>query len=410
MEREFNLAKLALDLADVVIVALDRDGTVVEINRKGCEVLGYSKDEVVGRNWFDHFLPQEGLGEVKALFGKLMEGAISLERYENPVLTRDGSRRMISWHNLILKNEEGKVDGTLSSGQDVTRRAELAEETERYRQRLEEALAERTVAFAQADRKLSLEVAQHRQADQGLTLRAAIMDSAREAILVLNPRGDLAYANDAAARAYGYTCEELLEMNLTGLLRPRDAAAVEARLKQVLREGQIDVEAIHVRKDGSLMPVEVRHSLIRWSERDAARVTRGRFVVSVVRDISREFRQRSLLRSIPCVLLATDVDLRLTESQGAGLGPLGLKAGERLGVPLARYLDETGFGEEAWLAHRQALAGPPVAYRVDNSRTQRRYHGWAGPLRSPEGEISGAISVIVEAAERLAEQPAARPQ
>lgn len=404
MEREFNLAKLALDLVDVIIIALDRDETVAEINRKGCDVLGYTRDEIIGRNWFDNFLPQGNQDEVKGLFRKLMEGGISLERYENAVLTRDGSRRIISWHNLLLKDERGDVIGALSSGEDVTRRNELAEETERYRLRLEQALAERTAAVVQAGRRLSLEVVEHRHADHGLSLRAAIMDSAREAILVLNPRGDLAYANAAAASTYGYTREELLEMNLTGLLRPRDAPVVAPRLKQVLREGQLDVEAVHVRKDGSLMPVEVRHSVIRAPERDASRLIGGRYIVSVVRDISREFRQRSLLRSIPCVLLATNVDLRLTESLGAGLEPLGLKVGERVGTPLARYLEEAGFGEEAWLAHRQALAGAPVAYRVDNRRTRRKYHGWAGPLRSAEGEIGGAISVIVEAAERLVEE------
>ena len=57
-----------LDIAGVMLLALDRDGKVTLINQKGCELLGYSFDEIIGRDWFETFLPPAIRNEVKASF------------------------------------------------------------------------------------------------------------------------------------------------------------------------------------------------------------------------------------------------------------------------------------------------------------------------------------------------------
>ena len=48
-----------------MFVAIDTDGNVTLINQKGCEVLGYTQEEIAGRNWFDSFLPEEIKDEIK---------------------------------------------------------------------------------------------------------------------------------------------------------------------------------------------------------------------------------------------------------------------------------------------------------------------------------------------------------
>ncbi|MBW2428626.1 MAG: PAS domain S-box protein [Deltaproteobacteria bacterium] len=58
-----------------------------------------------------------------------MAGEIEpIEYYENPVLTKIGEERIIAWHNTILKDDEGRISGTLSSGEDITeqKRTEVA--------------------------------------------------------------------------------------------------------------------------------------------------------------------------------------------------------------------------------------------------------------------------------------------
>jgi len=87
-------AQTYLDIAGVMFVALDTAGTVTLANRKTGEVLGYAEEEIVGKNWFDTFLPERQREAVKEVSERIIRGEIEpLEYYENPVLTKDGAER-----------------------------------------------------------------------------------------------------------------------------------------------------------------------------------------------------------------------------------------------------------------------------------------------------------------------------
>ncbi|MFT5425487.1 MAG: PAS domain S-box-containing protein [Gammaproteobacteria bacterium] len=84
-------AQQYLDIADVILVAMNRVGEVTLINRKGCEVLGYKENEILGKNWLQHFLPDALSKVVKSKFNKIIAGDLSkAKRYENPILTSTG--------------------------------------------------------------------------------------------------------------------------------------------------------------------------------------------------------------------------------------------------------------------------------------------------------------------------------
>ena len=123
LRQERNRAQQLLDIAGVMFVAIDAKGEVTLVNQKGSTVLGYDQKEIIGKNWFDNFLPVEIKDPTKTIFNKLMAGEIkAIEYYENPVLTKSGEERIIAWHNTILKDDEGHISGTLSSGEDITER------------------------------------------------------------------------------------------------------------------------------------------------------------------------------------------------------------------------------------------------------------------------------------------------
>ena len=109
--------------AGVMFLAGDADGNVTLINQKGCEVLGYEQEEIIGKNWYDCFLPENIRDKVKAVGAQVMAGNIEpVEYYENAVLTSSGEERTIAWHNATLTDEDGKNIGFLSSGEDITER------------------------------------------------------------------------------------------------------------------------------------------------------------------------------------------------------------------------------------------------------------------------------------------------
>ncbi|HEX74279.1 MAG TPA: PAS domain S-box protein [Dehalococcoidia bacterium] len=121
LRQERNRAQKYLDMAGVMLVAIDADQRVSLINRRGCQVLGYKEDEVIGKNWFVNFLPERFGDEVKAVFDRLIGGeAEAIEYFENPILTKNGKERIIAWHNIVLTDEQSNIIGTLSSGDDIT--------------------------------------------------------------------------------------------------------------------------------------------------------------------------------------------------------------------------------------------------------------------------------------------------
>ncbi|MHC4559816.1 MAG: PAS domain S-box protein [Planctomycetota bacterium] len=121
LRQEQNRAQQYLNIARVIIVALDIKGRVTLINKMGCEVLGYREEEIVGNNWFDFCVSEEKRQEVRDLFQKLMAGEVKVaEYYENPILIRGGQERIIAWHNTTLRDKAGHMKlasvGQLAAG------------------------------------------------------------------------------------------------------------------------------------------------------------------------------------------------------------------------------------------------------------------------------------------------------
>ncbi len=122
MERDST--RNILETVEAMIVALDREGRISLINRRGCELLGYREDELIGQDWFATCLPLDSdIDQVRTVFKKALAGNLSgVEYHENPVRTRTGEERLIAWHNSIIRDNDGDIIGGLSTGEDITER------------------------------------------------------------------------------------------------------------------------------------------------------------------------------------------------------------------------------------------------------------------------------------------------
>jgi PAS domain S-box-containing protein len=138
---ERNRAQGYLDIADVMLIALDSESRVTMINRRGCEVLGYPEKEILGKIWFDHFLPARLRDEVEAVSKKLLMGEMGTVRhFENPVLTMNGTERTVAWHNVSIRDDAGAIVGHLSSGEDITERKLVESEKQKLEDQLRQAM------------------------------------------------------------------------------------------------------------------------------------------------------------------------------------------------------------------------------------------------------------------------------
>lgn len=138
LRSEKELAEKYLNMAGVIFLILNPDGTVVMINRKGCEIIGYGAEEIIGKNWFDNFVPDDMREMARNAFFSFIRGDIQLrtEYYENTMIANNGrDERLVAWHNTALTDDKGNITSTLSSGEDITERRKTEDA---LRQRVDE--------------------------------------------------------------------------------------------------------------------------------------------------------------------------------------------------------------------------------------------------------------------------------
>ncbi|UGV39704.1 PAS domain S-box protein [Methanococcoides orientis] len=111
------------DVAKVMMLVLDINSEVVQINKKGCEILGYEEEDIVGKNWGENFLPEYFREQVEKQMEYLLSNSkTKIEYHENPILNSVGEERWIAWNISILSNKNRDIEGILCSGQDITER------------------------------------------------------------------------------------------------------------------------------------------------------------------------------------------------------------------------------------------------------------------------------------------------
>ncbi len=114
-----------IETANVMIVGLDEKGNVNLFNPAAEKITGYTSFELHGKNWLERLVPIDRYPEVHLEFSRLMAGGRP-NFFQNPILTKNGEERVISWSNSEIK-EGDQVVGLLSFGIDITERS-LAEE------------------------------------------------------------------------------------------------------------------------------------------------------------------------------------------------------------------------------------------------------------------------------------------
>lgn len=121
LESQRRFADL-LGNVELVSIMLDREARITYCNDYLLRLTGWRYAEVIGKNWWDLFVPPE-IHELKGeFFAALLDNNPEALHHENDIVTRSGERRLIRWNNSVLRSETGDVIGMASIGEDITER------------------------------------------------------------------------------------------------------------------------------------------------------------------------------------------------------------------------------------------------------------------------------------------------
>jgi len=123
-----------LETTHLVSAMLDQSGNITFCNDFLLRLTGWKRDEVMGRNWCDLFIPPGQYD--KQLFSTQVSDRAVPPHHENEIITKTGGRRMISWNNTILFDAARNPIGVATIGEDVSERIRLENEV-RQAQKLE---------------------------------------------------------------------------------------------------------------------------------------------------------------------------------------------------------------------------------------------------------------------------------
>ena len=271
-------AKLYLETADVILLALDLDGKVTMINKKGEEVLGRTRGDVVGKDWFGGFVPEAHRSQAHKDFEKIFEsslrGAVGpmgapparqldgtvkgfdmaktghkeayLEGNLYPIVDSHGRERTIQWGYALLKNYKGLVVGALLSGSDITEQRTVEE-----RLRASE------------------------------NLYKTILKLSPDAIIMSDVNGVIQDVSQRAIEIYGTEDPyDMIGKSSFDFIHPDDKDKALRGLQRTMKEGSVKANFQLRRKTGAYYPAELTTTIVKDQE---GRITG---FLGIVKDLS----------------------------------------------------------------------------------------------------------------------------
>src|ERR1700674_5235866 len=269
---EVLLSSDLLETLPDAIVAVDRDGTIVQVNSQAQELFGYDRDELIGQKVEmlvpesyrrKHYHHRQNFAETP----KTRRMGADLDLYGR---RRNGSEFPVEISLSPVATENGTTF-VLSAIRDISDRKRISEEL----RRANEELHRRTVE----------------QLGEYRSRLASIIDSSEDAIIGKDLDGTITSWNKGAERIYGYTPEEVVGKHIS-LLTPSDRPDEISEILQKIARGESieHYESVRVTKDGRHLNVSISVSPLRAATGDIVGAS------AIARDITAQKRAEGQLR------------------------------------------------------------------------------------------------------------------
>lgn len=226
--------RVFLDQATDGFFLHDPSGIVLDVNQRACEMLGYTREELIGTT------------------------PLAFDINLDPQVAASLYQCLAAGETVITESRHRRKDGT-------------AYPVELRIRAVWEGGQQFNVALVQ-------DITERKQAQEALTLFRTLLDHTHDFIEITDPAtGRFLDVNEQACLAHGYTRSEFLALTLPDI-DPMLAALPWQELQAQMRQTPLNTaERLHRRKDGTLFPVEVTSNYI-FLDRE--------YLVAVARDIT----------------------------------------------------------------------------------------------------------------------------
>ena len=360
------------------LVVFDRDLRYVVWNPRMEEMTGLAANLVLGRRARDVFPEAMAAGIEENLRRVIETGRPQSREFEYTVPQTGRGGWSLNTHRPH-RDASGQIIGVIASVRDITARHEAEE------------------AVRQSEEQFRI-----------------IFDSMGDGVAISEPGGNFLEVNRVVCESLGYTREQLLAMPVGAINSPESAATIPERVQVMIRGGRVRaIEATHVRRDGTEIPIEAVSRRIEFRGRPA--------ILTVYRDLTERKRSEEALReqaslmqqlldAIPIPIFANYTDGRphlANAAFTAGPGRL------REGTDGRKYGELDEADAEMHAAHDRPVLeeGAVETYEANlylPDGTARRQLLTKAPLRSKDGKITGIVAAGLDISDRYRGEQALR--
>jgi PAS domain S-box-containing protein len=175
-----NRFRSVVQTAGSAIFVLSAEYRILEWNEQAEHLYGWSRLEILNKNYLELFVPDEIRDSVEADMKKVLSGRTA-RNFENLIRIRDGSQRILLWNASPLFDAMDQSVGVIAVGQDITDRKRMEDELRRHRKELEQMVNERTANLKKVNEQLRKEIDDRKQAERDLLIAKGQAEAANQA-------------------------------------------------------------------------------------------------------------------------------------------------------------------------------------------------------------------------------------
>ncbi len=135
---EQTLSKVFFSVDNSIILIINNSNKIMQINKKTSFLLGYKEDEMLGQDWISFLIPEKNRAALKNKYQQFVRDKNqTFTRFTANVKAKDESEKFIDWQCAPLRDENGKIYGSINSGQDISEQIRLRGELSHFKGKYE---------------------------------------------------------------------------------------------------------------------------------------------------------------------------------------------------------------------------------------------------------------------------------